>query len=105
MRLLALLALGLVSCSDGGDDDTVLVPNPLTNPDDGPPAGNLDGACDVPAEAGLADSSSPTTVVGDGSPASCTGDAFIAAVGLTDDMDRPLTEATWSPSTADRSRW
>ena len=58
----------------------VTVPNPLTNPADGPPAGNPDGACEVPAEAGLEDASSPTTVVGTGTPASCTGDAFVEAV-------------------------
>jgi hypothetical protein len=58
----------------GGVDD------PLTDPADGPPAGNPDSPCDVPAEAGLADVTNPRTVVGDGTPASCTGDAFIAAV-------------------------
>ena len=55
-----------------GDDPTF--------PDDLPPAGNPDGDCEVPAEAGLADSTSPTTVIGDGTPASCTGDAFVDAV-------------------------
>lgn len=34
----------------------------------------------MPAEAGLADVSSPTTVVGSGTPASCTANAFIDAV-------------------------
>lgn len=64
----------------GGGGSSVEVPNPLTNPSDGPPAGNPDGSCTVPALAGLADSSNPTTVVGTGTPESCTGDAFIAAV-------------------------
>lgn len=63
-----------------GTGGSVDVPNPLTNPEDGPPAGNPDGKCEVPADAGLADSSSPTTVVGAGTPESCTGDAFIDAV-------------------------
>ena len=54
--------------------------NPSTNPDDGPPAGNPDGKCSVPAEAQAADTSSPTTVVGTGTPASCTSDAFVGAV-------------------------
>jgi hypothetical protein len=58
----------------------VNVINPLTNPEDGPPAGTPDSKCAVPAEAGLADSSKPTTVVGTGTKESCTGDAFIAAV-------------------------
>jgi hypothetical protein len=42
--------------------------------------GNPEGQCVVPAEAQLEDVSSPTTVVGTGTPESCTGDAFIAAV-------------------------
>ncbi len=72
---LVALALTLAACDGGGG-----VMNPLTNPTDGPPAGNLDGTCDVPAEAGLEDVSAPTTVVGDGTAASCTGDAFVEAV-------------------------
>jgi len=54
--------------------------NPLTDPDAGPPAGNPEGDCAIPAEAGLADVSRSTTVVGTGTPGSCTADAFIAAV-------------------------
>lgn len=65
----------LAACGGGTE-----VPNPLTDPRDGPPAGNLDGQCEVPAEAGLEDVSNPTTVVGTGTPESCTGEAFIAAV-------------------------
>jgi hypothetical protein len=62
------------------DDDGGAVQNPLTNPADGPAAGNPDGDCSVPAEAQLEDTSQPDQVVGSGSAASCTGDAFIAAV-------------------------
>jgi hypothetical protein len=51
-----------------------------TNPQDGPPAGYPDGHGSVPAEGQAEDVSSPTTVIGDGTPASCTGDAFVAAV-------------------------
>ncbi len=51
-----------------------------TNPDDGPTAGRPDGQCAVPAEAQPEDVSSPRTVVGDGTPESCTGDAFVDAV-------------------------
>lgn len=82
LSLAAGLALTFAAgCSD--DDETgVDVPNPLTNPKDGPPAGNpnAEATCSVPAEAGLADVSRPTTVVGTGTPASCTGAAFIDAV-------------------------
>lgn len=68
--------------ADGGGDGggTVEVENPLTDPDTGPPAGNSEGGCPVPAEAGLEDISRPTTVVGSGDRASCTAEAFIAAV-------------------------
>jgi hypothetical protein len=45
--------------------------------------GNPDGQCPIPAEAQLEDVSSPTTVVGTGTPESCTADAFIAAVAAS----------------------
>jgi hypothetical protein len=45
-----------------------------------PPAGNPGGQCPVPPSAGAEDSSRPTTVVGDGTPESCTGEALVAAV-------------------------
>ena len=84
---MALVALCVLGCSDeeggdGGSGGSVEVPNPLTNPDDGPPAGNqnAEATCDVPVAAGLADVSSPTTVVGTGTAESCTADAFIDAV-------------------------
>src|SRR6185436_120510 len=51
-----------------------------TNPQDGPPAGNPDGHADVPPEGRAEDVSKPTTIVGSGTPASCTGEAFVAAV-------------------------
>ncbi len=73
---IAIAALG-VGCDSGVDPN-----NPLTNPTDGPPAGNPDGACSIPAEAGPEDTSSPDRVVGTGTPDSCTGEAFVAAVAL-----------------------
>jgi hypothetical protein len=57
----------------GGEPGTVIPIQP------GDP-GNPDGVCPIPAEAMLEDVSNPTTVVGTGTPASCTADAFIAAV-------------------------
>lgn len=56
--------------------------NPLANPESGPPAGWADGKCStaLPSEAMPEDVSSPTQVVGDGSAASCTSDAFVKAV-------------------------
>lgn len=68
-------ASGPASASDA--DPTTGAP---VDPQDGPPAGNPGGACEVPPEAELADVSNPTTRVGDGTPASCTSEAFVAAV-------------------------
>jgi hypothetical protein len=47
---------------------------------DAVPAGNAAGTCTPPADAQAEDVSTPTTVVGTGTPASCTGEAFVAAV-------------------------
>lgn len=83
LSLAAGFALALaVGCSGDDSSPDVEVPNPLTNPKDGPPAGNpnAEATCGVPAEAGLADVSRPTTVVGTGTAASCTSAAFIDAV-------------------------
>jgi len=51
-----------------------------TTPTDGLPAAGYAGGCAVPAEAQVENVSSPRTVVGNGTPASCTSDAFVAAV-------------------------
>lgn len=80
----AALCLGLapfaVIPACGEDASGGGIDNPLTDPDTGPPAGNPAGDCAVPDEAGPADSSTPTTVVGDGTAQSCTSEAFVAAV-------------------------
>lgn len=54
----------------------------VINPTDGPAAGNpnAEATCPVPSEATAVDVSSPKTVVGTGTPASCTSDAFVSAV-------------------------
>jgi hypothetical protein len=54
--------------------------NPLANPQNGPPAGNPEGNYSVPPEAGPEDVSAPDHIIGDGTPASCTEEAFIKAV-------------------------
>src|SRR5687768_5647573 len=102
-RTLWLPLLGVLACGDaksddgdsyGTDDDPSITsadPDTFTTtddsetadvpiPTDGPPPGNPDGDCEIPAEAGPADSSNPRTVVGSGTPESCTGDAFVEAV-------------------------
>ena len=65
---------------DGSGSGSDPIELPLANPDDGPAAGNPDGDCAVPNEALPADTRHPDRVVGDGTPASCTADAFIEAV-------------------------
>jgi len=79
------------------------IENPLTNPEDGPPAGNPDGGCAVPGEAGLADTSTPGHLVGDGTAASCTAREFIDAVALGgvvtfDCGDDPVTITLTEPA-------
>jgi hypothetical protein len=56
--------------------------NPLANPDSGPPAGNPNGNCSlpIPNEALPEDVSGSTNVIGDGTAASCTSAAVVAAV-------------------------
>ncbi|HJX64639.1 MAG TPA: hypothetical protein VJ860_11905 [Polyangia bacterium] len=75
----ALLALAsLATCGGGGSPSSGA--KPPTNPQDGPPAGYPEGNAVISAEGQAEDVSSPTTVIGTGTPASCTGDAFVAAV-------------------------
>jgi hypothetical protein len=74
---------GSSDSADSGTPPTPPADNTALNPFDDawPEAGNPDGdACAVPMGAGLEDSSAPDTVVGDGTPESCTGDAFRQAV-------------------------
>ena len=70
--------IGLCACGEGGqaarDASTTMVS------DGGPPAGNGDSGCALPAEAGLEDVSLADTVIGDGSPASCTSAKVVSAV-------------------------
>lgn len=92
---LALGAATLVACGGGdaghgGSASSGSTSNTATatgiggalDVDDGPPIGNPnpEATCPVPAEAGLADVSHPKTVVGDGTPASCTSAAVVSAV-------------------------
>src|SRR6185503_16387390 len=68
---------GLAPAACGGGGGPATTP---TNPQDGPPAGYPDGHAAVPTAGQAEDVSSPTTVVGTGTAASCTGDAVVAAV-------------------------
>ena len=77
MRTVVVFLAGLSLAACGSDGGAATTP---TNPQDGPPAGYPDGHAAVPTAGQAEDVSSPTTVVGTGTAASCTGDAFVAAV-------------------------
>lgn len=87
--VMILLAGGGVACGTSGADgsgggattsSSGAGGNPNTNPSDGPPAGNPEGHCTVPIDGIPEDTSQPDTVIGDGTPASCTSAAVVAAV-------------------------
>src|SRR5688572_12890299 len=66
-----ILAICLTAISLGCEStENSVKPDPNTNPDDGPPPGNPDGKCAIPAEAQAEDTSKPDHVVGTGSPES-----------------------------------
>jgi len=74
------LTLILFRCEDDRSAPGVEFINPLANPQSGPPAGNPDGNSPVPPEAGPEDVSDPDYIIGNGTPESCTAEAFIKAV-------------------------
>jgi len=85
LKMIVLLAsIGCISCGGGGGVAPSASPptNPNTNSQTGPAAGNPSGNDAVPAAAAAEDVSTPDHVVGTGTAASCTADAFIQAVAL-----------------------
>jgi hypothetical protein len=76
----SLLVATLVAGCGEGPPGYQPPPDPRTDPATGPAAGNPAGSCAVAGDALAEDVSSPTTVVGTGTAASCTGAAFVAAV-------------------------
>ncbi|HEX3006696.1 MAG TPA: hypothetical protein VHO90_03670, partial [Bacteroidales bacterium] len=77
--LISLLFL-LTRCQKENNSGSTQFINPLANPADGPAAGNPDGKYPVPAGAGPEDVSKPDQIVGNGTPESCTCEAFVNAV-------------------------
>jgi hypothetical protein len=75
-----LMMVILIRCEGDHSPGSAVFHNPLANPQDGPPAGNPEGNSPVPPEAGPEDVTAPDHIIGDGTPASCTGEAFIKAV-------------------------
>lgn len=74
------MAVFIIGCEGDHSTQSAAFHNPLANPQDGPPAGNPDGNSPVPPEAGPVDVSAPDHIIGDGTPGSCTAEAFIKAV-------------------------
>jgi hypothetical protein len=82
---LSLLFIGLLivqSCSSNKEDENDESQELIEITDNGPAAGNPDGDAAIPDEAELEDVSEPDIVIGDGTPESCTSQAFIDAVAL-----------------------
>jgi hypothetical protein len=75
-----IMTLQLICCEDDNTIQYAEFHNPLANPNDGPPAGNPDGKYPVPVAAGPEDVTNPDHIIGNGTPESCTCDAFIDAV-------------------------
>ena len=74
------LAMILFRCEGERSGPTAEYINHLADPLSGPPAGNPDGNSPVPVEAGPIDVSDPDCIVGNGTPKSCTAEAFRKAV-------------------------
>jgi hypothetical protein len=74
-----------ICCGSGGSGDSgnsqqTSDTQSISFSDDWPEAGTTEGLCSVPAVAQAVDTSSPDQVVGDGTPQSCTSEAFVEAV-------------------------
>jgi hypothetical protein len=87
--LLALAAGALLAACGGGGADTTATASPAStgaptqkarSVDGSPDPGNAGGSCAAPAEAQPVETTAPDHVVGDGSAASCTSEAVVAAV-------------------------
>jgi hypothetical protein len=74
------LAMIMSGCEGDRSAPTAEFINPLADPVSGPPAGNPDGNSPIPVEAGPIDVSEPDYIVGNGTPESCTAEAFLKAV-------------------------
>lgn len=84
---MAACSLVLTACGGGGAAGTAptqavtdVAPPALTSFADSLPAAGNGRTCAVPVQAQLVDTTQPTTVVGTGTPASCTSAAVVAAV-------------------------
>lgn len=79
---LLFICLLLHSCSSNKHDDNIESQKLIEISDNEPAVGNPNGTASIPIEAGLEDVSQPDRVIGNGTPESCTSQAFIDAVAL-----------------------
>ncbi len=84
LLMVMTLALGGCGPTDSNESPTTAVTSvpQISFSADWPQAGTADDLCSVPAQAQAADSSVPDQIVGDGTAASCTSDAFVDAVAV-----------------------
>ena len=84
----SLLFVSAAGCGSGSGSRTLDLGEPIDvsfvplMPASAPPAGNPSGAAVLYEALSPEDTSAPDRVVGDGSPASCTAQAFVDAVAL-----------------------
>ncbi len=80
----ALCGVGIAGCDAGEVRAADMGTSPEVDlgplPQSTPMAGNPDGKCAIPSEAQAENTSSPTTVIGNGTKESCTSDAVVSAV-------------------------
>ena len=74
------MAFFMVTCEGDNSAPSAEFINPLANPEDGPPAGNPDGQFAGSSGSRTGRYLTPDHIIGDGTPQSCTADAFINAV-------------------------
>jgi len=75
---LSVLGLMLAACGSSGDSTKMSSFKPIATPDNLPPAGT-EKQVDIPAAALPVDTTKPTTIVGTGTPESCTSQALTDA--------------------------
>lgn len=80
----AVCCVAIAGCDAGSSSAEDLGQSPAADlgplPQSTPMAGNPDGKCAIPSEAQAENTSSPTTVIGNGTKESCTSDAVVSAV-------------------------
>lgn len=80
----AVCCVAIAGCDTGSSSAEDMGQSPAADlgplPQSTPMAGNPDGKCAIPSEAQAENTSSPTTVIGNGTKESCTSDAVVSAV-------------------------